>query len=97
MKTEFVEGKFLYKQIDKEEVIFYLKGNYIIFVITKEKQKSILQKTKHLADIVSYGMIFSSSDSYSSFIESVQRYLKNENLRLDEFNRCNFFIVKKIL
>ncbi len=96
LKTEFVANSCSYRQIDKEEVIFYIEGHFTIFVISKELQRSSLKRTKHMADIIPEGMLFpSKEDGYPDFLDAMKHYFNNSGLQQNDFQKCNYFVVKR--
>lgn len=94
MKSEFVYGNHTYKQIEKEEVIFFIDGGYSIFVITKDLQRDILAKTKHFTDIIPYGMIFDGkNDNYQAFLDAMSHYFNNAEIAQGAYVRCYYYVV----
>lgn len=95
MKSEFVFNDKIYKQIDKEEVIFYIEGGYDIFVITKALQDEVLSVTKYFTNIIPYGMIFDSKgNNYNDFLNAMNHYFKNVEIPLNAYVKCYYYIIK---
>ena len=94
LKTEFAFGKHIYKEVEKEEVIFYIMADYEIFVIEKEMQKEILKETKYMSDCISYGMIYNPKgerDKYGEFLDAMEHYLYD--MRVKTYNDCIYYII----
>lgn len=94
MKSEFVYGNHIYKEIEKEEVIFFIDGGYSIFVITKDLQREILAETKHFTDIIPYGMIFDGkNDDYQAFLDAMSHYFNNAGISQRAYARCYYYAI----
>lgn len=90
LKEEFSFGNFIYKKIEKEELIFYMEANYSIFAIQK-----FLFDVNDIPQIISEGMIYDPKEEknkYGEFLKAVKHYfwgIGNKN----NYDDCYYFII----